>query len=146
MTFSELIKSRRAELGLTLEDVARAVGVKKSTILRWESGEIDNPRRDRIALLAAVLQVPPVALVQEQCGLPEDYPISKNAAESLTTHSSFKSPKNLMTNKPLTHTEYQLLDLFHQLNQEGQARVIGFVTFCTNDPALLKDPPAVSAS
>lgn len=83
MTFSELIKNRRNELGLTLEEVAQAVGVKKSTILRWERGEIDNPRRDRIALLASILQLPPVSLVQEECGMPEDYPIKRAAIDQM---------------------------------------------------------------
>lgn len=63
MDFRELIKNRRAELNLTLEDVAKAVGVGKATVQRWESGEIKNLRRDRIAKLAKVLNLPPSALV-----------------------------------------------------------------------------------
>ena len=57
------IKSRRIELGLTLEDVAKAVGVGRSTVQRWESGMIKNMGRDKIAALAAVLQLNPVDLV-----------------------------------------------------------------------------------
>ncbi|MBO5415138.1 MAG: helix-turn-helix transcriptional regulator [Clostridia bacterium] len=34
------IKERRLELGLTLEEVANAVGVAKSTVKKWESGQI----------------------------------------------------------------------------------------------------------
>ncbi len=59
MTISELIFTRRRELGLTLEEIGNAVGVSKSTVKKWESGHISNMRRDRIILLAEVLQVSP---------------------------------------------------------------------------------------
>lgn len=36
------IKSRRLELGMTLEEVGDLVGVGKSTVRKWESGMIDN--------------------------------------------------------------------------------------------------------
>ena len=57
------IKSRRQELGLTLEDVAQAVGVGRSTVRKWETGMIKNMGRDKIAALAKVLQISPVDLV-----------------------------------------------------------------------------------
>ena len=57
------IKARRVELGLTLEDVAKAVGVGRSTVRKWESGMIRNMGRDKIAALAKVLQLNPVELV-----------------------------------------------------------------------------------
>ena len=57
------IKARRQELGLTLEDVAQAVGVGRSTVRKWETGMIKNMGRDKIAALAKVLQISPVELV-----------------------------------------------------------------------------------
>ena len=57
------IKNRRLELDLTLEEVAQAVGVGRSTVQRWESGLIKNMGRDKIAALARVLQISPVELV-----------------------------------------------------------------------------------
>jgi len=59
----KLIQRRRKELGLTLEDVGKAVGVGRSTVQRWESGLIKNMGRDKIALLAKVLQISPVKIV-----------------------------------------------------------------------------------
>ena len=53
------LKERRLELGLTLDEVAKKVGVSKATVSRWETGEIENMRRDRIAALAKVLKVDP---------------------------------------------------------------------------------------
>lgn len=57
------IKARRIELGLTLEEVAQAVGVGRSTVRKWETGMIRNMGRDKIAALARILQMNPVELV-----------------------------------------------------------------------------------
>ena len=59
MELKDLIKSRRLALNLTLEEVAAQVGVSKATVSRWESGNISNMRRDRIAKLAAALHTNP---------------------------------------------------------------------------------------
>lgn len=59
MKIHEKIKQRRLELGFTLEKVADYVGVSKATVSRWESGEIENMRRDRISKLAEILKVRP---------------------------------------------------------------------------------------
>lgn len=57
------IYDRRKELGLTLEDVGKAVGVGRSTVQRWEKGMIKNMGRDKIAALAKILKMNPVELV-----------------------------------------------------------------------------------
>lgn len=53
------LKRRRLELGLTMLDVAKLVGVSEATISRWESGDIANMRRDKIVKLAMALKVQP---------------------------------------------------------------------------------------
>lgn len=63
MEFKEILKTRRAELDLTLDDVARYVGVSGATVSRWENGDIENIRRDKIAKLAEVLKVTPSYLM-----------------------------------------------------------------------------------
>ncbi|MDN5289886.1 MAG: repressor LexA [Anaerophaga sp.] len=55
----EKIKARRLELGLTLNDIGKACGVSKSTAMKWENGEIENMKRDKIVLLAKALRVDP---------------------------------------------------------------------------------------
>ena len=42
-----LLKDRRNELALTQRQVANQVGVTEATVSRWESGDIDNMRRDK---------------------------------------------------------------------------------------------------
>ena len=53
------LKNRRKELDYTMLEVARKVGVSEATVSRWESGDIANMRRDKIALLANALKVSP---------------------------------------------------------------------------------------
>lgn len=59
------LKSRRLELGLTLEEVGELIGVGKSTVRKWETGDIDNMRRDKIALLAKALKISPLQLIYQ---------------------------------------------------------------------------------
>lgn len=61
--YGSLIKQRRLELGLTLEQVGEACGVGKSTVRKWETGAIKNMGRDKIALLASVLRLDPTDLI-----------------------------------------------------------------------------------
>lgn len=77
----KIIFDRRTALSLTQKDVADYVGVSEATVSRWESGHIDNMRRDRIAKLAKVLQISPLVIMgvdepappapQKGDGLPE---------------------------------------------------------------------------
>lgn len=63
MEFKDLVQKRRSELGITLEDVGKIVGVSKATVQRWESGVIKNIRRDKIEKLAKALKVSPAYLM-----------------------------------------------------------------------------------
>lgn len=70
MELFEKIKARRLELGLTLEDVGNIVGVGKSTVRKWETGNIADMKRDKIALLAKALKVSPLFIM----GIDEEEP------------------------------------------------------------------------
>ena len=59
MELRDKLYNRRKELGLTLEQVGDIVGVGKSTVRKWETGDISNMKRDKIAMLANALQVSP---------------------------------------------------------------------------------------
>ncbi len=63
MEMKDKIKQRREELGLTLEEVGNIVGVGKSTVRKWETGDIANMRRDKIAKLAVALHTTPAYLL-----------------------------------------------------------------------------------
>lgn len=63
MLLNDKLKARRIELGLTMLDVAKSVGVSEATISRWESGDIGNMRRDKIALYAKALKTSPLFIM-----------------------------------------------------------------------------------
>lgn len=63
MTIGDIIKARRLQLGLTLEDIAKALKVSKSTVSRYESKEIENMGIDKIEALARVLKCSPSHLM-----------------------------------------------------------------------------------
>lgn len=63
MSINKLIKNRRTELGLTMKEVAYACSVTEATVSRWESGEIENMRRDKIVALSRILLLSPAELM-----------------------------------------------------------------------------------
>lgn len=63
MNINKAIKTRRLELGLTLKEVAKALGIAESTISRYETNNIQNMGIDKIEALAKVLQCSPSYLM-----------------------------------------------------------------------------------
>lgn len=59
------IKSRRKELGITLEQIGDIVGVGMSTVRKWEQRMTENMRRDKISLLASALKISPLLLIND---------------------------------------------------------------------------------
>lgn len=104
MQFGEIIKNRRIELGLTMLDVAQQVGVSEGTISRWESGNIANMRRDKIAALAKTLQLSPSVIIEW----------SNNNYDSFITN-----------NKALPDILYR----YDELSGDKQQEVIAFMEF-----------------
>lgn len=58
MTVGERIKARREELGLTLQEVADAIGVGRQAVFKYENGVVTNIPLDRLESLAEVLRIP----------------------------------------------------------------------------------------
>ena len=63
MKANDVMRVRRLELGLTQKEVADRCGVTEATVSRWESGDIKNMRRDKIAMLARALDISPAVLM-----------------------------------------------------------------------------------
>ena len=63
MSIGEKIKERREALGLTLEAVGAELGVHRSTILRYESGDTQRISLPVIEQLAAILKTTPSYLM-----------------------------------------------------------------------------------
>jgi Predicted transcriptional regulators len=98
----ERIKARRTDLGLTLQEVADALHVSKSTILRYESKDILNMGIDKVEPLAKILKTTPAYILGwEELNVPE------NKSELID----------------------EVNDLFVKLAPEKQEQVLSFLRF-----------------
>lgn len=106
MLLNDKLKARRIELKLTMAEVAKLVGVSEATISRWESGDISNMRRDKIALYAKALNTTPLFVM----GLDE------------TTDNPNQEKQPKVT---LTQRQNKIINLFSKLTESQQDNLIG---------------------
>lgn len=88
-TLGQFIQKRRAELGLTQEELAERVGegVRQSEISRLEHDRVSLPHRDRLDMLATALEVSLGDLLITTGWMTEDHRVTVEAgAESNDTH------------------------------------------------------------
>lgn len=110
MDFGEKMKLLRKQQGLTLEEVGARVGVGKSTVRKWESGQIANMRRDKIALVAKALGTTPGYLMGwEDSEATKVEPVQMNGPEMAETI-------RLLSELP-TDVQKQVHDLVRTLSQ-----------------------------
>ncbi|MBQ2302259.1 MAG: helix-turn-helix transcriptional regulator [Oscillospiraceae bacterium] len=96
----------RKQNNMTLEEVGEIVGVGKSTVRKWETGEIANMRRDKIAKLAEALHTTPAYLMGWNEGEEKSVPVSEDA---------------------LSNDEKLLIDLFRQIPSESRPLVLSMI-------------------
>ncbi|MEQ7313975.1 MULTISPECIES: XRE family transcriptional regulator [Enterococcus] len=58
-----ILKTKRLEKNMTLEEVGNLVGVGKSTVRKWENGMIENMGRDKIVALSKALNISPLEIL-----------------------------------------------------------------------------------
>ena len=68
MKINEKIRQRRKELNMSLEDVAKIVGVNRSTILKYETGDTEKLPTSALIPIARALRCSPIYLL----GLEDD--------------------------------------------------------------------------
>lgn len=102
MDIKDIIKSKREELGLTLEELGKLVGVGKSTIRKWETGMIENMRRDNIVALSKALDISPSVLM----GWEEENKETNQNEDAISIE------------------EHKLLKNFNKLNKTGKDEAI----------------------
>lgn len=54
----DIIRQRREDLEISQRELAKTLGVSKSTISRWETGQIESMKTWMINMLAAALHMP----------------------------------------------------------------------------------------
>ena len=55
--FGERVKNAREASGMSRKEMASRLGVKSSTVGKWESGK-EDPRANRLQMIASLLNVP----------------------------------------------------------------------------------------
>ena len=65
MKLRDRLKKRRLELGMTLKQVANAVGVSEGTVSKWESGNIGSMRLDKARALSKALSLDPRVFMEQ---------------------------------------------------------------------------------
>lgn len=102
MELKDIIKLRRKELNLNLLDIAKACNVSEATVSRWESGNIGQMKRNRIAALSKVLDLSPAILVG-------------------TTENNVDDNVELIVD--LSNQEHDLLNVYRSLDEKGRHTV-----------------------
>lgn len=90
MRVGERIKSRRKEIGLSAEQVAKELGVSPATVYRYESNDIMNMRIDKLEPIAKALRITPAYLMGWEDDKKENPP-----AESQRILESVNSSENI---------------------------------------------------
>lgn len=90
---STVLKQRRKELGLTLAQIADAMGVSEATVQRWESGNIKSIRYDKISKLADILKINPSAIMGWE-GKERSEPETDSDLEEITNIFKSLNPDN----------------------------------------------------
>ena len=68
LTFGKILYKERIKSGRSQSDLARAVGLSRSTLCRYESEILKNPKRQVIMELAKALDISPAILFGEKSG------------------------------------------------------------------------------
>lgn len=64
MDVKDILKERRIQLGYSVNELGKRLGVSGSTVSRWETGEIDNMGRSKIAQLSKILGISPAVILE----------------------------------------------------------------------------------
>ena len=114
MTTGERIKARRKQLSISADTLAEKVGVSRSTVFRWEKGEIEKVPAIELNTIASVLQTTAEYLI----GIIDD-PEQKFVSES--------NQKSEAGNQPGVNRIRSLANQYPDFTPEMKAYVDGFM-------------------
>ena len=90
-TMGQRIHEKRVEYGWTLEELGEKLGVKKSSISKWENGDVQNIKRSCIARMAELFHCSPVWLMGYDDASDVKLTYSAPGRETVTTRVDQKS-------------------------------------------------------
>ncbi len=98
MEVKDILRNRRIDKQLTLDEVGRLVGVSGATISRWESGDIANMKRDKIVKLAKALDISPAVIMgwSDVIDEPDKYKVYAQIKANSKEDAIFIAIKNML--------------------------------------------------
>ncbi len=136
MNIGDKIRKLREEKGYTLEELGNIIGVGKSTVRKWETGEITNMRRDSIENLAKALDISPLSFFEtsdstiSNSNILNNYGDSnENSFHSSTTNNFFENKKcdNKTTSSENSKScFFTLLDNIREMDDEQLLEMIRY--------------------
>lgn len=98
------LKALRKEKGLTMDEVAKKIGVARSTVTKWELGYIENMRTDKVSKLAEVYNVSPLYII------------------GMTDDKHYAPPRKIELHGELK----DLVETYEKLNDGMKARLLAY--------------------
>ena len=126
MEMHEKIRELRKQRKMTLEEVGNIVGVGKSTVRKWENGDIANMRRDKIAKLATALGTTPAYLMgwdEKTQTIPvkvESIDDFENIAIALEAAGAYEEAERVRKDKAENEQMITFIKLFQGLSPENK--------------------------
>lgn len=105
----ERIKQRRKQLGISADDLAQRIGVSRSTVFRWEKGDIEKVPGDTLVPIAKALNVSPAFLMGW-----EEFPGETNQSAPMSGSGSKLE---------------MFLSIVNQLSAENQEKALSYVEY-----------------
>lgn len=93
MTIGKAIKARRKELKMSVEELAKAIGKDRSTIYRYERGDIEHIPMELLMPIAKALKTSPKHLVVPCKKWEIDLDADKDVGASIETSSEWLSER-----------------------------------------------------
>lgn len=111
MNLGNLLRKKRKEKKLTLEQVGEAIGVSKNTVSKYERNMIANIGRTKVKALSKLLDIPTVLFIEAIDELE-----NKNVETEQVTPQEFKQEVTSLLNKTTNISEQQKQYLLNTLD------------------------------
>lgn len=117
------IKEARKSKSMTLEDVAKEIGVARSTVQRYEAGKIDKIKLPVVSAIADAIGVNDAWIIgkSDKIVLTDADKFARTAKAFNEAHPYFPYPNEDMH---LTSNEKVLINKYRTLNDEGQNKLM----------------------
>ena len=127
MTMGTYIKQLREDMGLSQEELGKSLNppVNRAAVNKWETGQVENIKRTHIQQLAKKFGVSPCELM---C-FDDRFDSAKAAEETKTIE---------LVQKHFGKDAVKVLEMFCEMNQTGQQKVLEDMTDMTQLPKYIQ--------